>query len=100
MKLPYTQIFLCTAVLHSQDTDTAPTARSLAGLLGMQPDDLRIPNSYALAEQEGLSFTFSTVQIRNAHPNTARLQLTGASGRTLDVVAESIGGRTHPRQLH
>lgn len=64
----------------------------IAGLLGMQPDDLRIPNSYALAEQEGLSFTFSTVQIRNAHPNTARLQLTGASGRTLDVVAESIGG--------
>ena len=75
---------------HGHGTDCA----LIAGLLGMQPDDLRIPNSYALAEQEGLSFTFSTVQIRNAHPNTARLQLTGASGRALDVVAESIGGGT------
>lgn len=73
---------------HGHGTDCA----LIAGLLGMQPDDLRIPNSYALAEQEGLSFTFSTVQIRNAHPNTARLQLTGSSGRTLDIVAESIGG--------
>ena len=31
------------------------------------------------------------MQLRNAHPNTARLQLTGAKGRTLDIVAESIG---------
>ncbi|MFR0795273.1 MAG: serine dehydratase beta chain [Oscillospiraceae bacterium] len=33
-----------------------------------------------------------TCSCANAHPNTARLQLTGAKGRTLDIVAESIGG--------
>ena len=64
----------------------------IAGLLGMQPDDLRIPQSFDAAKEHGLSYTFKSVQLRNAHPNTARLQLTGRNGRTLDVVAESIGG--------
>lgn len=64
----------------------------IAGLLGMQPDDLRIPQSFDVAKEHGLSYTFKSVQLRNAHPNTARLQLTGRNGRTLDVVAESIGG--------
>ena len=58
----------------------------------MQPDDLRIPGSFAVAAEQGLTFSFRNVQLRNAHPNTARLQLTGAKGRTLDIVAESIGG--------
>ena len=58
----------------------------------MQPDDLRIPGSFAVAAEQGLTFSFRNVQLRNAHQNTARLQLTGAKGRTLDIVAESIGG--------
>lgn len=73
---------------HGHGTDCA----LVAGLLGMQPDDLRIPDSFSVAQQQGLTFTIKNVQLRNAHPNTARLQLTGSSGRTLDVVAESIGG--------
>ena len=64
----------------------------IAGLLGMQPDDLRIPGSFAIAAEQGLTFAFQNVQLRNAHPNTARLQLTDAKGRTLDIVAESVGG--------
>ena len=69
------------------------TDRALvAGLLGMKPDDLRIPGSFAIAAEQGLTFTFENVQMRNAHPNTARLKLTGANGRALDIVAESVGG--------
>ena len=64
----------------------------IAGLLGMQPDDLRIPESFAIAAEQELTFTFQNVQMRNAHPNTARLKLTGANGRALDIVAESVGG--------
>ena len=64
----------------------------LAGLLGMKPDDLRIPESFAVAAEQGLTFTFQNVQMRNAHPNTVRLKLTGANGRALDIVAESVGG--------
>ena len=73
---------------HGHGTDCA----LIAGLLGMQPDDLRIPESFAVAAEQGLTFTFQNVQMRNAHPNTARLKLTGANGRALDIVAESVGG--------
>lgn len=73
---------------HGHGTDCA----LIAGLLGMQPDDLRIPDSFKEAEKRGLTVKLSAVQLRNVHPNTARLQLTGVNGRTLDVVAESIGG--------
>jgi len=64
----------------------------IAGLLGMQPDDARIPDSYELAKEAGLEFRFSAINIRGAHPNTVRLSLTGAKGRTLDMTGESIGG--------
>ena len=60
------------------------TARKL---LGDRPvhADISLHGSFALTGH-------GHVQLRNAHPNTARLQLTGAKGRTLDIVAESIGG--------
>ena len=32
----------------------------IAGLLGMQPDDARIPDSFRLAEEAGLAFLIST----------------------------------------
>ena len=64
----------------------------IAGLLGMQPDDLRIPESFALAREQGLSFRFGMVQLRGAHPNTAKLCLRGADGEQVEVVAASIGG--------
>lgn len=64
----------------------------IAGLLGMQPDDAMIPDSFRLAEEAGLAFQFSAVSIRGAHPNTVRMSLTGKKGRTLDMVGESIGG--------
>ena len=69
------------------------TDRALvAGLLGMQPDDLDIPNSFALARERGLHFTFGEVQLREAHPNTVVLDLTGQGGEHLKVQACSIGG--------
>ena len=73
---------------HGHGTDCA----LIAGLLGMQPDDLRIPESFAVAAEQGLTFTFQNVQMRNAHPNTALLELTGKSGKQLTLQASSIGG--------
>ena len=64
----------------------------LAGLLGMKPDDLRIPNAYEEAEKAGLRYSFYTVELRDAHPNTALLDLVGVSGRKLQLQASSIGG--------
>ena len=69
------------------------TDRALvAGLLGMQPDDPRIPQSFDLARQAGLQFSVGSVTLRGAHPNTAVLHLTGEDGRSLEVVGASIGG--------
>lgn len=69
------------------------TDRALAaGLLGMAPDDPRLPRSLALAEQAGLAVCFESVELPNAHPNTARLEVEGPDGRTLTVTAASLGG--------
>ena len=56
------------------------TDRALvAGLLGMKPDDLRIPESFSVAKEQGLSFVFHPAELREAHPNTALLTVEGAS---------------------
>ena len=64
----------------------------LAGLLGMKPDDLRIPNAYEEANRAGMAYSFRTVELRDAHPNTALLELTGKSGKRMTIQASSIGG--------
>ena len=69
------------------------TDRALvAGLLGMKPDDLRIPNAFEEAKKAGLRYTIDEIDLRDAHPNTAVLELTGKGGRTLTVQASSLGG--------
>ena len=69
-------------------TDRALTA----GLLGMEADDPRLPQSLSLAREAGLYVTFEPVTLPHAHPNTAVLTVTAADGRTLTVTAASLGG--------
>ena len=64
----------------------------LAGLLGMKPDDLRIPNAYDEANRAGMAYFFHTVELRDANPNTALLELTGKSGKKMTIEASSVGG--------
>lgn len=64
----------------------------IAGLLGMMPDDMRIPDSFEEAKKEGLVFSFHDAQISGAHPNTAYLKVTGTTGKTMEVQASSLGG--------
>ena len=40
----------------------------IGGLLGLQVDDERLRKSRALAEQAGMRYTISAVQLRDAHP--------------------------------
>ncbi len=69
------------------------TDRALvAGLLGMKPDDLRIPNAFAEAEKAGLAYSFDAIDLRDAHPNTVVIDVTGRSGKTLQLQAASVGG--------
>ncbi len=72
----------------------------VAGLLGMHPDDSRIPNSFEIAQEQGLDFKFENRELRSAHPNTAKITLTAQSGRELEITAASVGGgRIEVREL-
>ena len=64
----------------------------VAGLLAMKPDDPDIPRSIQLARESRLEVHIQTVDLRDAHPNTAVMTLIGERGRTLVVNASSLGG--------
>ena len=82
--------------LHGSFADTGVghgTDKALvAGLLGMSPDDFDIPNSFAVAARRGLTFTFHEVELREAHPNSVAMELTGVTGKKLVMQACSTGG--------
>jgi L-serine dehydratase len=68
------------------------TDRALvAGILGMRPDDDRIPQALAEAEKAGLALSWSEANLGNVHPNSVRLALDGG-GRQTTVVGSSLGG--------
>lgn len=78
--------FLATGKGHGTD-------RALvAGLLGMQPDDERVPVSFEEAEKAGMEFSFGEANLKEAYPNSVVLKLTGISGKELEVLAASLGG--------
>ncbi|MCI5856277.1 MAG: L-serine ammonia-lyase, iron-sulfur-dependent subunit beta [Agathobacter sp.] len=64
----------------------------VAGLLGMMPDDERIPDSFRYADEAGMKYRFGEADLKEAHPNSVQLILRGRDGHTLEVVGESIGG--------
>lgn len=64
----------------------------VGGLLGMHVDDVRLRESLEIAQTEGMDVQFEQVNLRGAHPNTVRLQITGVSGRKLTMEAASVGG--------
>ena len=82
--------------LHGSFADTGVghgTDKALiAGLLGMEPDDERIPHSFEYAENAELEFSFGVTELRAAHPNSVLLKLRGESGGEVEIVAASVGG--------
>ena len=66
----------------------------VAGLLGLRPDDPRLPDSFALAAEQGMAFRIHPVELRSAHPNTAVLTLTdfGGDSNTLIIHNEDTPG--------
>ena len=58
----------------------------------MRPDNLDIPRSFEIAAEQGLEFHIYPVQLRDAHPNTALLEVWDAAGKKLELQAASLGG--------
>ena len=82
--------------LHGSFAETGfghGTDRALvAGLLGMKPDDLRIPYAFEEAKKAGLDYTIDAVDLRDAHPNTAVIDVWDEKGKHLEMQASSLGG--------
>ena len=64
----------------------------IAGLLGMKVDDAAIPDSFAVAKEQGMTFSIGGIDLGDVHPNSVKLELTGVSGKKLTVTAASVGG--------
>lgn len=67
----------------------------LAGVMGLAPDDGRIPQAKELASQHGLSYAFSAVDLGEVHPNSVRIRLSSATGlpdERTEICGSSTGG--------
>lgn len=69
------------------------TDRALvAGILGMEPDDERIKDSFKIAKDAGIDVQFVESDLGDAHPNTVRIEITKTDGTLVNVTGSSIGG--------
>ena len=64
----------------------------IAGILGFAPDDERIVSALNIAKNQGVTYSFQTIKLEDAHPNTAIIHLTGETGRVAKVCGASVGG--------
>lgn len=78
--------FLATGKGHGTDKAL------IAGLLGMEVADPQIPHSFEVAKERGMNFNLSGIDLGDVHPNSVKVNLTGVSGRSLEIIAASVGG--------
>jgi len=64
----------------------------IGGLLGYRPDDTRIRTSLEDAAISGLCYSFETIEIPDAHPNTIVIEAETSEGLKTSVIGVSIGG--------
>ncbi|MGL5313429.1 MAG: L-serine ammonia-lyase, iron-sulfur-dependent subunit beta [Peptostreptococcaceae bacterium] len=65
----------------------------VGGILGFQPDDARIKNSFELANEQGVKFEFIKTDLGdNVHPNTVKIEMLLEDGSKSVVMGASIGG--------
>jgi L-serine dehydratase len=63
----------------------------LAGVLGLATDDPRIPDAFALAQEQGLAYRFQEETAVPPHPNTVQIHMQ-AGEEQMAVQGISIGG--------
>ena len=64
----------------------------VSGLLGYRPDDKRIRTSLDDAVYAGLRYSFETVELADAHPNTIVIEAEAPGGVKARIVGVSVGG--------
>lgn len=74
---------------HGHGTDRA----LLGGMMGFGTDDIRIRNSFQIAAERGLAYSFTPCETEtDVHPNTVDIRMENTSGQVMTVRGESLGG--------
>lgn len=66
----------------------------LAGIMGFDPGDYRIRDSFSIAREQGIDFSFEPVEEidPNMHPNTVDILMTDEQGEETSLRGCSVGG--------
>lgn len=64
----------------------------VAGILGYEPDDERIINSFELAQEANIEIEFIEADLGYQHPNTVKIVFKYDNGDDFYVLGSSIGG--------
>lgn len=65
----------------------------LGGIMGFSTDDMRIRDSFEIAEKNGLEFSFTANEVEtDIHPNTVDIRMENAAGQQMTIRGESLGG--------
>lgn len=86
-----------TFLLHGSFAETYKghgTDKALvAGILGMEPADIRLRESIPLAQEAGIELEFVPTNLgENLHPNTIKFIMETTNGNSCEVMGSSIGG--------
>lgn len=74
---------------HGHGTDRA----LLGGMMGFNTDDIRIRNSFQIAAERGLAYSFIPCESEtDIHPNTVDIRMENTRGQVMTVRGESLGG--------
>lgn len=64
----------------------------VAGLMGMMPDDERIPDAFEIAKEQGIEISVGEALLKTEYANACLLNLESVNGRSLKIMAASLGG--------
>ena len=83
---------------HGHGTDRA----LLGGIMGFSTDDMRIRNSFEIATENGLKYSFTpNEEETDIHPNTVDIIMTNTAGQEMTLRGESLGGgKVHITQIN
>ena len=74
---------------HGHGTDRA----LLGGIMGFDTDDMRIRDSFDLASEQGIAYSFTPNELEtDVHPNTVDIRMENVAGQVMTIRGESLGG--------
>lgn len=64
----------------------------VAGILGMEPHDPRLKDSFEIAKKNNIKIDFQEINLENSHPNSVKIVMKSVNNNETIVIGSSIGG--------